>query len=51
MFGGGVIFQGVLLAPGSHAYKLFHDKKWEELRAHMKALEEMKRKLEGRTNA
>lgn len=47
---GSVIFQGEMLAPGSHAYKLFHDKKWAELRAHMKELEEKKRKLEGRTN-
>lgn len=45
---GAVIFQGEAIAPGSHAYKLFQDKKWAELRQHMKELEEKKRKLEGK---
>jgi len=45
---GGIIFQGVLLAPGSHAHKLHTEKKWSELTAHMKELERKKQQLEGR---
>jgi hypothetical protein len=46
----GIIFQGVLLAPGSLAHKLHTEKKWKELEAHMKALDQKKRQLEGKTN-
>lgn len=43
-----IIFQGVLLAPGSHAHKLHTEKKWTELNAHMKELEQKRQQLEGR---
>ena len=47
----GIIFKGELLAPGSLAHKLHTEKKWKELEAHMKELDDKKRKLEGKTNA
>ncbi len=45
---GAILFQGIYLMPGSHAHKLHTDKKWDELQAHMKELEEKKQKLEGK---
>jgi hypothetical protein len=45
---GAIIFQGIYLMPGSQAHKLHTEKKWSELQAHMKELEQKKQQLEGK---
>ena len=45
---GAILFQGIYLMPGSQAHKLHTEKKWAELTAHMKELEQKKQQLEGK---
>jgi len=45
---GAIIYQGIALMPGSRAHQLHTEKKWKELDAHMKELEQKKQQLEGK---
>lgn len=44
---GAILFRGIYLMPGSVAHKLHTDKKYKELEAHMKELDEKDKKLKG----
>jgi hypothetical protein len=50
MYRGAVLYQGVWLAPGSEALVLHREKKLKELDLLMKACDQAKAKLEGRTS-
>lgn len=45
VYRGAVQYKGVWLAPGSHAFQLYKDKKFKELDQHNKALDEKEREL------
>lgn len=49
MYRGAVQYRGVWLAPGSESLQLFKDGKFKELDQHLKAQDEKRRILEGRT--
>lgn len=46
MLRGVVTYKGQLLAPGSHALKLHAEGRFKDLDAHLKLVEEAKRRLE-----
>lgn len=39
-------YKGMWLAPGSHAYKLYEERRFSELQEHLKQVNEAARKLE-----